>query len=210
MHRLVARGIAHPTVRAPYGSRLTSQCRVDAHTTFSGPLVVRGSGSLRIGKYCAIGDELRVITSNHDTGAPIMQFPLARRLGLAEPSLVDAGVEIGSGSWIGDRVTVLAGVRIGEGAVVGAGSVVTRDVEPYSIVGGNPARLIRRRCDPDVAARLLELAWWDWDEAEMLAERWIFQLDLGSATAQDLAGAPVQDHGSSTPSRLPSAASEGA
>lgn len=76
-------------------------------------------------------------------------------------------VTIGHDVWIGRNVIVLPGVGIGHGAVIGAGSVVTRDVEPYAIVAGNPARLIRHRFAPDVVARLLRAAWWDLAERDL-------------------------------------------
>lgn len=71
-------------------------------------------------------------------------------------------IVIGNDVWIGYDAVIMAGVTIGDGAIVGARAVVTRDVEPYSIVGGVPAREIRKRFAPDVISRLLELQWWDW------------------------------------------------
>jgi phosphonate metabolism protein (transferase hexapeptide repeat family) len=71
-------------------------------------------------------------------------------------------VSIGHDVWIGHGAIVLPGRSIGNGAVIGAGSVVTKDVPAYSIVVGNPARVLRPRFSPDVAARLEALAWWDW------------------------------------------------
>ena len=71
-------------------------------------------------------------------------------------------VSIGHDVWIGHGAIVLPGRKIGTGAVVAAGAIVTKDVDPYTIVGGNPARLIRRRFSASVAERLQRLAWWDW------------------------------------------------
>ncbi|BDA85650.1 acetyltransferase [Aureimonas sp. SA4125] len=71
-------------------------------------------------------------------------------------------VRIGHDVWIGHGATVLPGVSIGNGAVVGSGAVVTKDVAPYTIVGGVPARLIRPRFAPGIAVRMDRLAWWDW------------------------------------------------
>lgn len=71
-------------------------------------------------------------------------------------------VEIGHDTWLGHGAIVLPGRRVGHGAVVGAGAVVTRDVAPYEIVAGNPARRIRMRFPTDLAERLLNLAWWNW------------------------------------------------
>lgn len=76
-------------------------------------------------------------------------------------------VTIGHDVWIGHGAIVLPGRNIGTGAVIAAGAIVTKDVPPYTIVAGNPARVIRRRFPEDVAARLGELAWWDWDHATL-------------------------------------------
>ena len=77
-------------------------------------------------------------------------------------------IVVGNDVWIGYEAVILAGVTIGDGAVIGARAVVTRDVPPYTIVGGVPAKPIRTRFDRDTAERLLELKWWDWP-AERIA-----------------------------------------
>ena len=74
---------------------------------------------------------------------------------------------IGPDVWIGDHATIMPGVQIGAGAIVAARSVVTRDVAPYALVAGNPAREVRRRFDPGTVDRLLGIAWWDWDAAKI-------------------------------------------
>lgn len=77
---------------------------------------------------------------------------------------------MGNDVWIGYEAVILAGVTIGDGAVIGARAVVTRDVPPYTIVGGVPAKPIRKRFDEDTIARLLALRWWDWP-AEKIKEK---------------------------------------
>jgi phosphonate metabolism protein (transferase hexapeptide repeat family) len=79
----------------------------------------------------------------------------------------DLAVTIGDDVWIGHGAVVLAGRSIGTGAVVGAGSVVTRDVAPFTIVAGNPAKPIRRRFSESVAERIEALAWWTWDHERL-------------------------------------------
>ena len=74
---------------------------------------------------------------------------------------------IGHDVWIGHGVVVLPGRRIGTGAVVGAGAVVTKDIPDYAIAVGNPARIVKMRFPEDIAARLLDLRWWDWDHERL-------------------------------------------
>ena len=76
-------------------------------------------------------------------------------------------VKIGHDAWLGHGAVILAGRTIGNGAVVAAGSIVTKDVAPYSIVGGNPAREIKRRYTSDVADRMQQLAWWHWTHEQL-------------------------------------------
>ena len=76
-------------------------------------------------------------------------------------------VTMGHDVWIGHGAIILAGRTIGDGAVVAAGAIVTKDVAPYTIVGGNPARLIKRRFREDIAERMQALAWWDWSHREL-------------------------------------------
>ena len=78
-------------------------------------------------------------------------------------------IVVGNDVWIGYEAVILAGVTIGDGAVIGARAVVTKDVPPYTIVGGVPARPIRKRFSDENIARLLELKWWDWPEERIAA-----------------------------------------
>ena len=72
-------------------------------------------------------------------------------------------IHIGNDVWIGYNATIMAGVTIGDGAIIATNSTVIKDVEPYSIVGGNPAQEIKKRFSKEVITKLLELKWWDWD-----------------------------------------------
>ncbi|MEM9797093.1 MAG: DapH/DapD/GlmU-related protein [Pseudomonadota bacterium] len=130
-----------------------------------------------IGKFCSIANETRLNPGNHPTWQVCQHHAIYRaaQYGLGEDHAeffqwrASHRVTIGHDVWIGHGVTVTAGVGIGTGAVVGAGAVVTRDVAPYTVVGGVPARVIKRRFSECQAERLMALAWWDWDRERLTA-----------------------------------------
>ena len=96
------------------------------------------------------------------------EFPEAKDIS-GHPA-TKGNVIIGNDVWIGYKATIMSGVTIGDGAVIGACSVVTKDVKPYEIVAGNPAKVIRKRFSDEIIIQLLKIAWWNWPIEKIKAE----------------------------------------
>ncbi len=127
---------------------------------------------LIIGKFCSIACGAKFIfnCANHTLKSlSTYTFPLFfEEWDLPKSDVVSAwdnkgDIVIGNDVWIGYDAIIMAGVTIGDGAIIGTRAVVTKEVEPYSIVGGVPAKEIRKRFSTDIIARLQELQWWNWD-----------------------------------------------
>ena len=132
----------------------------------------------RIGKFVNIASHVRINATNH----PVWRATLHHFTYRAGDYFDDAehetaffdwrrdnAVTIGHDVWIGHGATILPGISVGNGAVIGAGAVVSRDVAPYTIVGGVPAKLIRERFPPEIAERMDMLSWWDWEHTRLHA-----------------------------------------
>ncbi len=126
---------------------------------------------LVIGKFCSIACGTRFLfnCANHTLNSlSTYTFPLFyEEWNLEKSNVVSAwdnkgDIIIGDDVWIGYEAVIMSGVHVGNGAIIAARAVVTKDVPPYTIVGGTPAREIRKRFDTDVIKRLLMLKWWDW------------------------------------------------
>jgi virginiamycin A acetyltransferase len=161
------------------GSKVAPIASFGRGTRINGPSVFKGSERIAIGRYCAIGDGVRMISSNHETDWANLQVSLQRRLGFGRLQ-TDQPISVGNNVWIGDAAILLAGVSVGDGAIVGAGSVVTRDVPAFAIAVGNPAKVLRTRLPAEVVDRMRELSWWDWPEEEMRARPDLFAARLGT------------------------------
>lgn len=162
---------------------------------------------LSIGAYCSIAEGVQIFLGGNHRTDWVTTYPFTalwpQAASIPGHPATRGDVVIGNDVWIGNEAVILSGVRIGDGAVIGAAAVVSRDVAPYTIVAGNPARPVRTRFPEATVRRLLALRWWDWDERRierylplMLCERVEEFLDRAEAEAP-AAAVPA---GESTPS----------
>ncbi len=141
--------------------------------------------NVKVGKFCSIGHGSVIGTGNHSISflstSPIFtEINNANNIRWTNSSAFNNSDEviIGNDVWIGTHVIVLGGVIIGDGAVVGAGAVVTRDVEPYTVVGGVPAKTLKKRFSNEVSLHLQALKWWDIDSKILREKISAFQCEI--------------------------------
>lgn len=149
---------------------------------------------LIIGKFCAIGSEVQFIMNgaNHRMDG-ISTFPFnifggdwAKTTPRLDQLPLKGDTVIGNDVWIGYKATIMPGVQIGDGAIIAAHSMVTRDVDPYTIVGGNPAKEIRKRFSDEEIKTLLRLSWWNWN-VENITEALHYISDANIAELEEYA-----------------------
>lgn len=138
-----------------------------------------------IGKYCSIADNCRICTPSHTlrliSSSPIFTL---RNNGTGTTWVTNnvghnemQSVCIGNDVWIGSRVIIKDGITIGDGAVIGAGAVVTKDVPPYAVVGGIPAKVIKYRFEQPIIDKLLEIKWWNANDEKLRNNIKFFQTE---------------------------------
>jgi len=131
---------------------------------------------LKIGRYCSIAEGVVILLGGEHHSDWVTTYPFNAIFQLPEnqhhsppiPHKSKGDIIIGNDVWIGYQSLILSGVNIGNGAIVGARSVVTKDVPAYSIVGGNPAKHIKWRFEQNIIATLQQIAWWDWNDEKVL------------------------------------------
>ncbi len=132
---------------------------------------------LKIGKFCSIARDVKIVVGGEHHLDWVTTYPFSKLwpkpVPSESPDVVHSkgDVIIMNDVWIGTGALILSGVTIHDGAVIGAGSVVTKDVPAYAIVAGNPARLLRSRFEPALIESLQSIAWWNWP-AEKIRQAW--------------------------------------
>lgn len=147
----------------------------------------------QIGKFCSISWRVTIGAPEHNyhnisthtfTVNPF--YEIFDKDNIIHNDCMDEPLQIGNDVWIGCNSTILRGIRIGDGAIVGANSLVSKDVPPYAIVVGNPARLIKFRFSDSIIERLLEIKWWNWEIEKIRTHKKLFQQELSEELLKDL------------------------
>lgn len=152
---------------------LISKVKLDGFITVGNNTTINGPSTefyalhhpITIGNYCSIARGTAIQEHNHDSEA-ITTYFIKHRI-FKEPFGADAiskgAITIGHDVWIGTQCVILTGVKIGNGAIIAANTVVTKDIPPYAIVGGTPAKIIKYRFSPEIIQKLESLQWWNWN-----------------------------------------------
>nr|QBK90058.1 MAG: transferase hexapeptide six repeats protein [Pithovirus LCPAC101] len=161
---------------------------VSGRNTFHSGIItiVPPKQGVTIGNFCAIGPNLIIMGTNHDYNYPAVQYTFYNKyLDQQHPGILNStnihskgSINIGNDVWFGNDVVVMAGVNIGDGCCIGARSVVTKDLDPYTICVGTPCKSIKTRYTDKVIQFLLDLKWWDWDDEQFKNNKIFFNSNL--------------------------------
>jgi acetyltransferase-like isoleucine patch superfamily enzyme len=152
----------------------TGQVKIGKFTTGSPKILSwRKDDKLVVGKFTMFATGVIILAGGEHNLERVTCYTLKNLFHISDDSDIDSAskgpVIIGNDVWVGANAIILSGVKIGDGAIIGAGSVVTKDIPPYAIVGGNPSQIIRYRFSEDRIAKLLKIAWWNWSEDKIAA-----------------------------------------
>ena len=164
--------------------------KIGKNTIFNGTKKLDASkdSKIIIGDYCAIANGINIITLNHDYNFPAVQGTLYKKffnnihpgckLDPPNKERTKGDVIIGNDVWIGKDVFITSGVTIGDGCCIGAKSIVTKDLPPYTICVGSPCKPIKKRYKEEVINFLLNIKWWNWNEDKIKKNKNFFYTDL--------------------------------
>jgi acetyltransferase-like isoleucine patch superfamily enzyme len=159
-------------------------------TLYNSPIkIVPPKEGVEFGNYCAIAPNLKIIGVNHDYNFPSIQETFYKKYFNSEhPISKNSNIRskgkviIGNDVWIGEDVVILSGITIGDGCCIGARSVVTKNLEPYSICVGTPCKSVKLRYSKEIINFLLDLKWWNWDDTKIKRNKEFFMTDLNEIT----------------------------
>lgn len=171
-------GFGVDIISCEFGDYANLAYRVQARDSYVGKRSTIGRYSklrkANIGDYCSISWDVTIGAPAHTLYNPTTHcFWHMSQFGISDldlPLQDEEEVRVGNDVWIGCYAIIMPGVTISDGAVIGAGSIVTKDVPPYAIVAGAPARVLRYRFDEDAIDALLQMRWWEWDDSKLKQE----------------------------------------
>lgn len=151
-----------------YNNVCMTNVKLNDFTYISSDTIINNT---KIGKFCSIGPNCRIGLGKHPTKDFVSTHPIffsmikQSQISFADKNYFEEfnNIKIGNDVWIGANVVIIDGVVIGDGAIIGAGAVVTKNISPYAIVGGVPAKVITYKFSKEIRNKLLTIKWWDWD-----------------------------------------------
>ena len=172
-----------------YAAKLDGNVTIGRNTSLWGPSldIITGSGKVAIGNFCSIARNVYMQTFNHNTQKLTTYF-IGKNVFKEKwdnEQVSKGDITIQNDVWIGTNVTILGGVKIGNGAVVAAGSVVTKDIPPFAIVGGVPAKVLDYRFESAMIDRIQKLAWWDWPIEKIKNNKLLFENEISEINKED-------------------------
>lgn len=173
-------------IRIARGSKIVGEVKIGKYTRINEKSHL---GPCEIGSFCAIGGRLVVRSTDHYLNYLNIQDYFQRNILKSNISVVGKSkgtTVIGNGVWIGDSVVILGGVHVGNGAVIGAGSVVTKSVPAFAIAVGNPAKVIKYRFEKNKIEFLEKIEWWSWPLDKQLRNKELFELDIDTMDLSSL------------------------
>jgi virginiamycin A acetyltransferase len=151
---------------------LSGSIEIGRNTTINGPATEFHSmiHPIKVGSFCSIARQTAIQEVNHNSNTVTTYFIRKNvfQEGVNADAISKGPVIIGNDVWIGTQCVILSGVTVGDGAIVAANTVVNRDVPPYAIVAGTPAKVLRYRFDQNIIEQLLELQWWNWTDEKIM------------------------------------------
>lgn len=168
-----------------YGARLSGDIAIGRYTSMNGPGITAFAkhNPIIIGSFCSIARNVQIQEYDHDFSRPSSYFMMSNVFNrpVAEDVISKGAITIGHDVWIGANAVILSGVTVGNGAIVAAGSVVTRDVPPFMIVGGVPAKVISARFSKAQVEAVVADDWYSWPLSEILQREEYFSRPAGGS-----------------------------